>query len=62
MGGDGGVIANQRAYLRGIGKDPSDGANKETKNLNRDQRIRATTCALTNQVRDVNSSLSISRN
>jgi hypothetical protein len=51
MGGDGGIIPNQRAFVRGIGKDPSDGANKESnKNIAQEQRIRSTTCALTHEV------------
>ena len=52
MGGDGGVIANQRQYLRGLGKDPEQGANKESgKNIAQEQRVRSSTCALTNEVR-----------
>lgn len=48
MGGDGGIIVNQRAFIRGIGKDPAD--SKDSKNITQEQRLRATTCALTNEV------------
>jgi hypothetical protein len=52
MGGDGGVIANQRRFVRGA-KDQTDpeGNNKEGKNTAREQRTRSQTCALTNEVR-----------
>jgi hypothetical protein len=51
MGGDGGVIANQRRFIRGA-KDQTDpeGNNKEGKNTAREQRTRSQTCALTNEV------------
>lgn len=49
MGGDGGVIANQRAFVRGAGKNEDN--QREPKNIQLDQAIRASTCALSNEVR-----------
>jgi hypothetical protein len=48
MGGDGGVIATQRAFARGVGK--SDEAKRDNKNIRDEQTARATTCALTNEI------------
>lgn len=48
MGGDGGVIATKRAFARGVGKGDEK---KEGRNVHVEQATRATTCALTNQVR-----------
>jgi hypothetical protein len=48
MGGDGGVIANQRKFLRAA-KDGKDESEAEKKSSQESQRERAFTCALTNQ-------------
>jgi hypothetical protein len=49
MGGDGGVIANKRQFIRGISKEVDK--NKETNNIVQSQRSRAKTCSLSGQVR-----------
>lgn len=48
MGGDGGVIATQRAFARGVGKN--EDRSREAKNVHQEQTARATNCALTNEV------------
>lgn len=48
MGGDGGVIATQRAFARGVGKN--EDRSREAKNVHLDQTSRASNCALTNEV------------
>ncbi len=50
MGGDGGVIATQRAYARGVGKNSGREPRKEGRNVYDDQATKARSCALTNQV------------
>jgi len=47
MGGDGGVIATQRAFARGVGKN--EDRSREAKNVHLDQTSRAANCALTNE-------------
>jgi len=47
MGGDGGVIATQRAFARGVGK--KDDKAREARNVHLDQATRASQCALTNE-------------
>jgi len=47
MGGDGGVIATQRKFVRGAKSDEIE----EGKNVKRQQVIRTTTCALSTEVR-----------
>jgi len=46
MGGDGGVIATQRKFVRGAKSDEIE----EGKNVKRQQVIRTTTCALSTEV------------
>lgn len=52
MGGDGGVIANKRQFIRGISKDVDK--NKELNNIAQSQRGRARTCSLNGQVIIIN--------
>jgi hypothetical protein len=47
MGGDGGVIATQRAFARGVGKNEEN--KHDGKSVQNDQTVRATSCALTNE-------------
>ena len=46
MGGDGGVIATQRKFVRGAKSDEKE----DGKNVKQNQIIRSTTCALSAEV------------
>jgi hypothetical protein len=53
MGGDGGVIATQRKFVRGAKSDEKE----DGKNVKQNQIIRSTTCALSAEVINLNSYL-----
>lgn len=49
MGGDGGVIATKRAFARSVGKNEDN--KRDARSVHMDQTTRATTCALSNEVK-----------
>jgi len=51
MGGDGGVIATKRKFMRGTSRD--DENNKESRNIVQAQKAKARSCALSGQVRSL---------